>query len=301
MFIGRRVLFPGKSGYVATHSVQPLSLHLLHRNSLASIATLASANNLHESNGNSFQPPSESYNNDVTHQISKFGEATSQQPSSSTTKTNGSAKILTSKRITNQSSQIWDIKSYPWYFGVKERMEANQMLCGTSDGTFIVRLSQRENKYVISITFNGGYKHMKIESGEDPVLGKIYWLSDNSHFTSVPELIEYYHEHCLTECFENINTKLSKTLLKTRLYKVKVDYFRNSETNRYLTLEREDVVEVVDTNGEENGWWRFKNGDQIGFFPMAFVEPIEDEDDNNDETTEDISNAENNDLGLTAC
>uniref|UniRef100_A0AC35FL68 Uncharacterized protein n=1 Tax=Panagrolaimus sp. PS1159 TaxID=55785 RepID=A0AC35FL68_9BILA len=296
MLIGRRAIYPGKSGFVSKHTVRPLSHLMAHRGSLASIGTLPN-NAMNDTNGSLEL-------NNSTNAFNESSDVTAQQPSTATTQPTNGIKILASKKISNHKSQVWDIKSYPWYFGIKERIQANEMLSGTPNGTFIVRLSQRENKYVISISFKGGCKHMKIETGEDPVLGKIFWLHELKHFISIPELIEYYHENCLSECFENIDTQLSKTLLRTRLYKVTHGYSRNSETNRYLTLKREDVVEVVETSGEENGWWKFQAGDQVGFFPMDYVEPIEDENENDDISM--ISNVENNGIenvgsGLTAC
>ena len=39
----------------------------------------------------------------------------------------------------------------PWFFGEIEREKANELLEGTADGTFIVRLSPNQRQFVVSV------------------------------------------------------------------------------------------------------------------------------------------------------
>jgi guanine nucleotide exchange factor VAV len=264
ILIGRRAICPGRSGLVAKNTVRPLS-SLMHRNSVTSLGV----NNMNESN-------------------------------SAPNIQNCCPSVLASRKLVSHCPTGLDIQNHSWYFGCKERTQANEILGGTPDGTFIVRLSQRENKYVISISYGGACKHMKIEARNDPEKRIVYFLHDAKEFSSIPELIEYYHANSLSEGFDRIDTKLLQTLLKTRLYKVVCNYSRESETAKYLTLKKGDKVEVLETTGEDNGWWRFKihsdDGDRVGFFPMAYVVPVVEEE--NDDTNGSINGVENMENGF---
>ncbi len=44
-----------------------------------------------------------------------------------------------------------DIELAPWYFGELGRAEANERLGGSEQGTFLVRLSAKQQQYVVSL------------------------------------------------------------------------------------------------------------------------------------------------------
>uniref|UniRef100_A0A7E4VTD4 SH2 domain-containing protein n=1 Tax=Panagrellus redivivus TaxID=6233 RepID=A0A7E4VTD4_PANRE len=244
----------------------------------------------------------------------------------------GKPITLSSQSAVDEAVENTALEAQPWYFGPKERPQANEMLMGKPDGTFIVRLSVRENKNILSVAFGGLGKHMKIEMAMEPT-GIKYYLHDGRLFDSVFDLIAYHRENTLAEGFEKINTVLTRTLLKTKTYRVLQDYKhpradaakylelrRNDivedliayhrentlaegfekintvltrtllktktyrvlqdykhprvDAAKYRELRRNDIVEVIDTRGEEMGWWRFQDGARSGFFPITYVKAV---------------------------
>ena len=193
----------------------------------------------------------------------------------------GRSPTLCSQKVIEFSPNATSVESQPWYFGSKDRHQANELLAGKPDGTFIVRLSPKENKHVISVCYMSGCKHMKIEKVEFPGGLLKYYLHDGRLFSSIVDLVEYHRNNSLAEGFDKIDTKLMKTLLKTRVYRVVQDYkHQSNESSKYLELRRGQMVHVLDTAGEENLWWRFQAGDRTGFFPLTFVAAVTDESEN---------------------
>ncbi|KAE9553599.1 hypothetical protein FO519_003194 [Halicephalobus sp. NKZ332] len=194
---------------------------------------------------------------------------------------NGRSTTLCSQKIIDVFSDVPTVESQPWYFGSKDRHQANELLSGKPDGTFIVRLSPKENKHVISVCYMAGCKHMKIEKVEFPGSTWKYYLHDGRLFSSIVELVEYHRKNSLAEGFDKIDTVLTRTLLKTRVYRVIHDYkHQSNENSKYLELRKGQIVQVLDTTGEENFWWRFQAGDRTGFFPLTFVAAVVDESEN---------------------
>ena len=156
MLMGRRAAFPGKSGIVDPKNLRPVSYN--QRDSLTSVGPTVMC----ESNG--------------------------QSGAGSTTYYPNISPVLSSKKLIKliSSTSNQDIRMFPWFFGTRNRIQANELLAGTADGTFIVRLSQKENKYVISLAYGGYCKHMKIECIETPEGSKVYYLHDARFFNSVP-------------------------------------------------------------------------------------------------------------------
>uniref|UniRef100_A0A7E4ZXQ4 Guanine nucleotide exchange factor n=1 Tax=Panagrellus redivivus TaxID=6233 RepID=A0A7E4ZXQ4_PANRE len=184
----------------------------------------------------------------------------------------GKPITLASQYVVDEVVESTALEAQPWYFGPKGRQQANEMLMGKPDGTFIIRLSVCENTKILSVAFGGVGKHMKIEMTMEPT-GIKYYLHDDRLFDSVFDLIAYYRKNTLAEGFDTINTVLTHTLLKTKTYRVLQDYKHpRVDAAKYLELRRNDIVEVIDTRGEEMGWWRFQDGTRSGFFPISYVE-----------------------------
>ncbi|KAI1724562.1 rhoGEF domain-containing protein [Ditylenchus destructor] len=181
---------------------------------------------------------------------------------------------LVSTAIINSSEGISDITQQPWYFSELGREQANQLLESTESGTFIVRHSVQQQQFVISLRYDGKAKHMKIEYDN---ITQNYYLHDGRLFTNILDLINFYRSNSLSEAFNNLDTTLRATLLRTNLYKVLFDYDGNDPV-KYLTLRRGDIVTVLDTVGENKGWWKGKisrNSTELsGFFPISYVESM---------------------------
>jgi hypothetical protein len=74
-------------------------------------------------------------------------------------------------------------EQYPWYFGRLQREEARIHLENNPDGTFLVRKSTTEDIYVISLMYNGGDKHIRIEWDSK---SKLYYVHGGRYFHNVP-------------------------------------------------------------------------------------------------------------------
>uniref|UniRef100_A0A0N5AHT5 Protein vav n=1 Tax=Syphacia muris TaxID=451379 RepID=A0A0N5AHT5_9BILA len=162
-----------------------------------------------------------------------------------------------------------DVIGQEWYQGSLERAEAEMRLRGTPDGTYLVRFSNTQQKYVISISFNGEVKHTKIEQNYD----NLYYLDELTMFPGIVELINYYREHNLRESFESLDTPLKEHYYPpNQPYKAIYDY--HSEEPGHLELKVGQIVYVVDRKGEERGWWKGKSGNRTGYFPLTYVKPF---------------------------
>ncbi|EJD74015.1 variant SH3 domain-containing protein [Loa loa] len=156
-----------------------------------------------------------------------------------------------------------------WYRGPMKRWDAEELLRSTPDGTFLVRFSATQQKYVVSISFNGDVKHTKVEQSPE---GR-YYLDESTMFSSVVELINYYRENNLRESFETLNTTLRHSYTDKQSY-VALHNFEASEPN-FLTLVVGQRVYVISRTGEDRGWWKGRSGNRVGYFPLAYVAPAE--------------------------
>ncbi|XP_052788141.1 proto-oncogene vav-like isoform X2 [Mya arenaria] len=100
-----------------------------------------------------------------------------------------------------------DLNKYPWFAGRLDRSKAGQMLEHLPNSSFLVRESAtgpRAGDPALSIKYNDTVRHIKIE--HDKSNG--YYLSDTRYFHTVPELIEYYQNHSLSDSFPEVTTGL---------------------------------------------------------------------------------------------
>ncbi|CAD6189319.1 unnamed protein product [Caenorhabditis auriculariae] len=162
-----------------------------------------------------------------------------------------------------------EISAQSWYMGDMERDTAFCKLRGTPNGTFLVRYSANRNTFAISISYDGEVKHMVIEQNRD----QQYYLDEGYIFNSVVELVTYYREHNLIEIFNTLNTTLKSAYRECKLYRVIHDYDA-PEDPKFLSLRKGDVVTLVDTIGEDRGWWKGMINNKVGFFPLSYVEPL---------------------------
>ncbi|VDM47772.1 unnamed protein product [Toxocara canis] len=158
-----------------------------------------------------------------------------------------------------------DVMGQEWYQGSLERREAENRLRGTPDGTFLVRFSNTQQKYVVSISFNGDVKHTKVEQSVD---NKVY-LDESTMFGSIVELINYYREHNLRESFETLNTTLRQPYVVNRPY-VAIHNFEATDSN-FLELVVGQKVYVISRTGEERGWWKGRTGNRVIEFCFSLL------------------------------
>uniref|UniRef100_A0A9J2PEQ3 Protein vav-1 n=1 Tax=Ascaris lumbricoides TaxID=6252 RepID=A0A9J2PEQ3_ASCLU len=172
--------------------------------------------------------------------------------------------MMTTRTPPGQDYINTDIMGQEWYQGSLERREAENRLRGTPDGTFLVRFSNTQQKYVVSISFCGDVKHTKVEQSID---NKVY-LDESTMFSSVVELINYYREHNLRESFETLNTTLRQPYVVNRPY-VAIHNFEATDPN-FLELVVGQKVYVISRTGEERGWWKGRTGNRVGSFIFSF-------------------------------
>lgn len=79
-----------------------------------------------------------------------------------------------------------NIEQYPWYFGPLSRNEAKLQLGSNPDGTFLVRKSQNQSQYALSVLFNGNDKHILIEMDSE---SHHYYLHGGRFFHNIPAIL----------------------------------------------------------------------------------------------------------------
>ncbi|GMT33319.1 hypothetical protein PFISCL1PPCAC_24616, partial [Pristionchus fissidentatus] len=159
-----------------------------------------------------------------------------------------------------------EVTAQEWFLGELSREESESRLRGSENGTYLVRFSPKKQQYVISISYAGEVKHTVIENPANA----LFFLDETTTFPSIVELINYYREHNLRESFNALDTKLTKPHRECKTFKANHDY--KATEPKFLELRVGDVITLVDTMGEERGWWKGRIGERVGFFPLSYVE-----------------------------
>jgi abelson tyrosine-protein kinase 2 len=85
------------------------------------------------------------------------------------------------------------LENYPWYHGRIERVKAEYLLSSGINGSFLVRESETcVNQLSISLRWEGRVYHYRINSVEDSSLGLCYYVSKESKFASLADLIAHH-------------------------------------------------------------------------------------------------------------
>ncbi|CAI5455193.1 unnamed protein product [Caenorhabditis angaria] len=188
--------------------------------------------------------------------------------------TNGSTSGASSSSSNNRHQDYvnTEIAEFPWYMNEMERNVAESILRGTLNGTFLVRFSKNRNQYAISLSFKGDVRHMIVEQNKDE---KVY-LDEGYIFNSIVELVQYYRENNLIEIFASLDTTLKYPYQQCKMFKAIHDYEAThpAPDGKFLSLRVGDIVTLLDTVGEDRGWWKGQVNNQTGFFPLTYVEAI---------------------------
>uniref|UniRef100_A0A2I3G4U2 Vav guanine nucleotide exchange factor 1 n=1 Tax=Nomascus leucogenys TaxID=61853 RepID=A0A2I3G4U2_NOMLE len=174
-----------------------------------------------------------------------------------------------------------DLSVHLWYAGPMERAGAESILANRSDGTFLVRQRVKDAaEFAISIKYNVEVKHIKIMTAEG-----LYRITEKKAFRGLTELVEFYQQNSLKDCFKSLDTTLQfpfkepekRTISKPAVGSTK--YFGTAKA-RYdfcardrseLSLKEGDIIKILNKKGQQ-GWWRGEIYGRVGWFPANYVE-----------------------------
>ncbi|XP_020826898.1 proto-oncogene vav isoform X2 [Phascolarctos cinereus] len=175
-----------------------------------------------------------------------------------------------------------DLSVHLWYAGPMERAGAERILTNRSDGTFLVRQRVKDTaEFAISIKFNVEVKHIKIMTAEG-----LYRITEKKAFRGLVELVEFYQQNSLKDCFKSLDTMLQFPFKEperrampdppaagsTRYFgsaKARYDFCARDRTE--LSLKEGDIIKIISKKGHQ-GWWRGEIYGRIGWFPSNYVE-----------------------------
>lgn len=174
-----------------------------------------------------------------------------------------------------------NLEEYPWFAGTMEREEATSLLEKSPSGTFLLRISAKQNGgYAISINFDNQVKHMRVcyDSNE-------FCLSETKTFRSIVELVSWYETHSLSESFKGLDISLLipfKNAVGASVTNGTVEHLGQAvalhnflpTTESMLGLVKGDVVTVLSKAGQEKGWWKGQIQERVGYFPWQYVQEI---------------------------
>ncbi|XP_043442327.1 proto-oncogene vav isoform X5 [Prionailurus bengalensis] len=173
-----------------------------------------------------------------------------------------------------------DLTVHLWYAGPMERAGAESILTNRSDGTFLVRQRVKDSaEFAISIKYNVEVKHIKIMTAEG-----LYRITEKKAFRGLTELVEFYQQNSLKDCFKSLDTCLqfpfkeperraiSKPPGSTKYFgtaKARYDFCARDRSE--LSLKEGDIIKILNKKGQQ-GWWRGEIYGRVGWFPSNYVE-----------------------------
>uniref|UniRef100_A0A8C8S4R6 Phosphatidylinositol 3-kinase regulatory subunit beta n=1 Tax=Pelusios castaneus TaxID=367368 RepID=A0A8C8S4R6_9SAUR len=100
-----------------------------------------------------------------------------------------------------------------WYVGKINRVQAEEMLCGKRDGTFLIRESSQKGCYACSVVVDGDTKHCMIyKTGTGYGFAEPYNL-----YASLKELVLHYKHMSLVQHNDSLNVTLAYPVLSQPL------------------------------------------------------------------------------------
>uniref|UniRef100_A0A4W2FIN4 Vav guanine nucleotide exchange factor 1 n=1 Tax=Bos indicus x Bos taurus TaxID=30522 RepID=A0A4W2FIN4_BOBOX len=158
-----------------------------------------------------------------------------------------------------------DLSVHLWYAGPMERAGAESILTNRSDGTFLVRQRVKDAaEFAISIKYNVEVKHIKIMTAEG-----LYRITEKKAFRGLTELVEFYQQNSLKDCFKSLDTTLQfpfkeperRAINKPSAGSIKIfgtakaRYDFCARDRSELSLKEGDIVKILNKKGQQ-GWWR---------------------------------------------
>ncbi|XP_034043566.1 proto-oncogene vav-like isoform X2 [Thalassophryne amazonica] len=177
-----------------------------------------------------------------------------------------------------------DLSGFHWFAGNMDRNAAKTLLMPRSDGTFLVR-QKDGGEFAISVKFNMDIRHIKITSFEG-----LFRINDKKAFKGLVEMIQFYQENSLKECFKEVDTMLhtpykqpehsgsSNSTPNTtpggsmRSFGVaRARYDFSARDRSELSLREGDTIKILSKKGQ-SGWWKGEVYGRVGLFPANYVE-----------------------------
>nr|XP_021487502.1 proto-oncogene vav isoform X3 [Meriones unguiculatus] len=132
----------------------------------------------------------------------------------------------------------------------------------------------------VFLWYNVEVKHIKIMTSEG-----LYRITEKKAFRGLPELVEFYQQNSLKDCFKSLDTTLqfpykeperraiSKPPAGSTKYfgtaKARYDFCARDRSE--LSLKEGDIIKILNKKGQQ-GWWRGEIYGRIGWFPANYVE-----------------------------
>jgi guanine nucleotide exchange factor VAV len=184
-----------------------------------------------------------------------------------------------------------DLSTYPWFFGTMGRGPAKLLLENASDGTFLVRIRNEDNvapdsdSLALSIKCSSSsqpVKHIRIQKEAER-----YFLSRETNFESVNQLVEYYKSNSLEKSFAMVRTPLlmpcprhtaqpqrGATGEPSILGYCQALYNFCARSPRELSLNENDQIAII--NKVSDTWWKghLTTNGRVGLFPCSYVEEL---------------------------
>ncbi|KAL2764240.1 proto-oncogene vav isoform 3 [Daubentonia madagascariensis] len=132
----------------------------------------------------------------------------------------------------------------------------------------------------VHLWYNVEVKHIKIMTAEG-----LYRITEKKAFRGLTELVEFYQQNSLKDCFKSLDTTLqfpfkeperraiSKPPAGSTKYfgtaKARYDFCARDRSE--LSLKEGDIIKILNKKGQQ-GWWRGEIYGRIGWFPANYVE-----------------------------
>uniref|UniRef100_T1IVA4 Protein vav n=1 Tax=Strigamia maritima TaxID=126957 RepID=T1IVA4_STRMM len=176
------------------------------------------------------------------------------------------------------------LDEYPWYAGKMDKDTAAVQLDKLPDGTFLVRISERQNGiYAISMKHENKVKHMRVQMEFNVHGQNLFYLSESKYFKSIVELVKWYQEKTLADSFTGLDISLTTPFKNVNEesaallgYAVANFEFAGTAANM-LTLKKGDIISILCKRGGDKGWWKGQLNAKVGFFPVTYVSELVEE------------------------